>query len=772
VAAPEAVVAGDRYRFTVLTDGLIRLEYAEDGRFEDRASTFALNRELPVPHFEVVERGTHLELLTDRLHLVYDGAPFSTTGLSVQVRGNISSYHSVWRFGDRPIGLGGTARTLDMADGRVPLEPGVASREGFAVIDDSASPLFTDDGWVAPRDGSKIDLYLFCYGHDYAGAVAALYAVAGPTPVLPRFALGNWWSRYYEYTDASYLKLLDRFAAAGLPFSVAVLDMDWHLVDIDPRYGSGWTGYTWNRALFPDPTAFLAEVHRRGLHVTLNVHPADGVRAFEDAYPEMAAALGLDPDAGLPIAFDVTDQVFMAAYLGILHRGLERQGVDFWWLDWQSGPHSRVAGIDPLWMLNHFHFLDNARPTDEEPSRRPLTFSRYAGPGSHRYPIGFSGDALITWDSLRFQPEFTATASNIGYGWWSHDVGGHMMGVRDDELAARWLQLGAFSPIMRLHSGKNPFITKEPWSWAPETEAVFTRFLRLRHRLIPYLHSMNHRAAAQGRPLVEPMYWDHPENPEAYAVPNQFRFGTQMLVVPITDPADPVTRMGSVAAWLPPGVWTDLFTGRRYAGDREIVLHRPLAEMPVLAAAGAIIPLDAAAVPTDDPTNPEALEILIVAGTDGAFELVEDDGAGDGLDEDHIARTALRYDDAARVLRIDPPRGTWLPPTRSWTVTVLEAGTRASVTVSAAATDQPLEIPLPSPEAVPNGTADVFAILDRAYLEHDGKVAALRAATADQPAAVRLSRVLALGLPPALTSALAEVLAGGTESPAAASVRS
>ena len=145
--------------------------------------------------------------------------------------------------------------------------------------------------------------------------------------------------------------------------------MDWHLVDVDPQYGSGWTGYSWNRELFPDPEAFLAEVHRRGLRVTLNVHPADGVRAFEDAYPEMAAALGLDPDAGLPIAFDVTDQAFMAAYLGILHRGLERQGVDFWWLDWQSGPYSRVAGIDPLWMLNHFHFLDSARGIDEGPRR-------------------------------------------------------------------------------------------------------------------------------------------------------------------------------------------------------------------------------------------------------------------------------------------------------------------------------------------------------------------------------------------------------------------
>ena len=153
----------------------------------------------------------------------------------------------------------------------------------------------------------------------------------------------------------------------------------------------------------------------------------------------------------------------------MLHRGLEDDGVDFWWLDWQSGPHSRVAGIDPLWMLNHFHFLDSARD-----GRRPLTFSRYAGPGSHRYPVGFSGDTVISWASLAFQPYFTATASNIGYGWWSHDIGGHMFGGKDDELATRWLQLGVFSPILRLHSSANEFTTKEPWTYAPEARAVMT----------------------------------------------------------------------------------------------------------------------------------------------------------------------------------------------------------------------------------------------------------------------------------------------------------
>jgi hypothetical protein len=308
LAHPEAVVQGDQWRITVLAAGLVRVEWADDGVFEDRASTFALHRDLPVPRFELVDGAAVLEIVTDRLRLVYDRAPFTPAGLSVQVRGNVSNYRNVWRYGEPVRDLGGTARTLDEVDGRAPLEPGIVSRFGLAALDDSRSFLFEEDGWVSPRDGSRVDTYVFAYGRDYDAALEAFYAVSGRPPVLPRWALGNWWSRYHRYSADDYLALMDRFAAEGVPFSVAVLDMDWHRVESVPQqYGSGWTGYSWEPELFPDPEGFLADLHRRGLRITLNVHPADGVRAFEDAYPAMAEALGRDPGSDEPIAFDVTD---------------------------------------------------------------------------------------------------------------------------------------------------------------------------------------------------------------------------------------------------------------------------------------------------------------------------------------------------------------------------------------------------------------------------------------------------------------------------------
>src|SRR4051812_26853181 len=236
VAHPDATVQRDTWRITVLTAGLVRLEWADDGAFEDRASTFALHRELPVPAFETVDGDAALEIVTERLRLTYDRRPFSPAGLSIQARGNVSNYRSVWRYGEPVRDLGGTTRTLDDIDGPAPLDPRGVSRHGIAALDDSASLLFEDDGWVSPRGGSKVDVYVFAYGHDYTEAIQAFYAVSGSQPVLPRWALGNWWSRYHAYSADSYLELLDRFDAEGLPFSVAVLDMDWHRVESVPAH--------------------------------------------------------------------------------------------------------------------------------------------------------------------------------------------------------------------------------------------------------------------------------------------------------------------------------------------------------------------------------------------------------------------------------------------------------------------------------------------------------------------------------------------------------
>lgn len=661
-AEDAAIIQGEKYRFTVLTEEMIRLEYCEDGQFEDRATQCVIDRKFKVPEYQVIENEESLEIITDKIHLVYNKQKFTDYDLSVQVRGNISVYHSIWHFGEEATDLRGTARTLDEADGAIELEHGIISRFGYGILDDSRSLVITEDGWVEPRKEDCIDIYFLGYGHEYEHCLKDYYHLTGKTPLLPRYALGNWWSRFYRYNDQEYKALMTRFEKEEIPFSVSVIDMDWHLVDIDPKYGSGWTGYTWNKELFPDPKEFMTWLHDHGLKVTLNVHPAGGVQAHEEKYKEMAEAMGRDWEKEEPVNFDVTDQKFLKAYFEYLHHPNEEEGVDFWWLDWQQGGLSKIPGLDPLWMLNHYHYLDSGRR-----GKRRLTFSRYARMGSHRYPVGFSGDTIISWKSLAFQPYFTANASNVGYGWWSHDIGGHMKGYRDEELSTRWIQFGVFSPIMRLHSSNSAFTGKEPWNYNAVSENIMKRYLKLRHEMIPYLYTMNYHASHDGQPLIRPMYYLEPEQPEAYEVPNEYYFGTELVVCPITEPTDKAAGTACVKAWIPEGKWYDIFSGLKYDGGRMLELYRSLEDIPVLAKEGAIIPLTDLTEYTNSVENPKELAVKIVPGKKNAFILMEDTGDTCEDKEENWAQTKLEWINENEFI-IHPANGNLdvIPKCRTW----------------------------------------------------------------------------------------------------------
>ena len=211
LAPAASVIAGDRWRVTVLTERLLRLEYAAGGDFEDRPTQVVLDRAFPTPDFKLTRKGAGILVRTPALTLEYDGGPFSTGGLVVTPTEG-ATYHQVWRFGEvhhetaMPLNLGGTARTLDAVDGPCPLEPGLASTQGVAVLDDSRSLALDDDGWVAPHRG---DLDLYVGGHGFVdeleegltaiaapirgadGAVVASLSASGPTARIPRDRLAS-----------------------------------------------------------------------------------------------------------------------------------------------------------------------------------------------------------------------------------------------------------------------------------------------------------------------------------------------------------------------------------------------------------------------------------------------------------------------------------------------------------------------------------------------------------------------------------------------------
>ena len=781
----ENMVEGECYRISVLTSGLVRLEYSEQGIFEDSPTQSIWNRDLGLCEYQVVDSENQLEIITDRIHLYYDKQRFSRNGLFIHVKGSAVPFGNVWHYGDTEYSFGegnfkGTARTLDGANGEVPLEDGLNAITGYAVLDDSKSLLIREDGWVETRKNPEEDLYFWGYGMDYLTCIQDFYRLCGATPMVPRYAFGNWWSRYHKYTEKSYRGLMERFKRENIPFSVAVIDMDWHLVEVDARYGSGWTGYTWNRELFPDPDAFLKWLHEQGLHVTLIVHPAEGVRAYEEGYKEMARAMQMDDDSidkELPIPFDIADEKFVEAYFTCLHHPQEKAGVDFWWIDWQQGSLSKVEGLDPLWMLNHYHFLDNGRD-----GKRPMTFSRYAGPGSHRYPVGFSGDTIISWKSLDFQPYFTATASNIGYGMWSHDIGGHISGSRNDELSGRWVQFGVFSPIMRLHSSDNQFNSKEPWHYRPEIRMVMEKFLRFRHRMIPYLYTMNYRQYAEGIPMVLPMYYWYPKEQEAYKVPNQYAFGSEMMVAAVTSPCIKTLYMAKTTVWIPQGEWYDIFTGLRYHGGRKMNLYRDITSIPVLAKTGAIIPFQDDYMENAN-ENPKQLHLYVYTGADGSFTLYEDDNITNAYQEGICVRTSYEWHEEEGCLYISSAKGekSLIPENREYAVTfcgireakatckVSSAGGRieteikkeddVTVLLKNVPLDQDIVLELRERVYRDNDIVNrCYQILDRAEIEYDQKERAFNMIKAEQDKTCLLGKLLVLELESDLYHALAEII--------------
>ncbi len=633
IANSKATILYKNVRFSILSNRIIRCEYDPKNVFEDHPSQAFWYREQPNPEFSFEEKDDQLIIETDYLLLTYHPTShgFSQQTLSIQLK----QFDSIWHFGDKDRqNLKGTGRTLDEADGEIRLEPGLLSRSGWAVIDDSDSLIFDERGWIMPRpsqtgQGPKtIDLYFFGYGHEYLDCLNDYSKIAGKVPLLPRWVLGNWWSRYWNYTDEELKQLMMDFKSHQIPLSVCIVDMDWHITDTG-NFSSGWTGYTWNKDYFPEPKEFISWLHQEGLKTALNLHPAEGIHPHEKDYPEMAEAMGVDPKSKMPIKFDIADPAFTHNYFDILHhRKEENEGIDFWWMDWQQGvrvkdsknPNSKF--IDPLWWLNHLHFYDLQR----KGSTRGFIFSRWGGLGNHRYPIGFSGDTEITWATLAFLPYFTATASNVGYSWWSHDIGGHNGGIEEDELFVRWVQYGVFSPIFRLHSTKNPYHDRTPWGHGKDNLEINRKFMQLRHQLIPYIYTMSWRNYDKNIPFIWPMYYQYPDSEAAYFAKDQYLFGSELLIAPFVRPTNQELNLSDVTIWFPEGIWFNLFTGQKFEGDRYSTFYGDLEDYPAFAPSGAILPLDHHQGWGSGLQPTKSLDINVFAGADNEFALYEDDG--------------------------------------------------------------------------------------------------------------------------------------------------
>lgn len=689
--------ADNHVRFTVISDGAVRMEYAPDGQFVDAKSFVAVQRAYPAADYRV-KRGAWIEIATPKMVLRYrkNSGPFTASNLSVRSPKG-AAVPFVWKPGMQQKGnLKGTYRTLDGYDGdtyvyderrpKMPIEDGLLATDGWTLIDDSDNFLFDGDKeweWVEkrPDDGAQ-DWYFLAYGHDYKAALRDFTLFAGKMPLPPRYAFGYWWSRYWAYSDKELRTLVKNFRAYDIPLDVLVIDMDWHYTDGDR---GGWTGWSWNRTLFPDPAKFLRWLNGEGIRSTFNLHPADGVRCGEDSYADVARDMGIDPALKQTVPWVSSDKKFIRSIFRRILTPMERDGVDFWWLDWQQQPTDpAVEGLSNTWWLNYVFFSDMEKNRDV----RPMLYHRWGGLGNHRYQIGFSGDASITWASLDFQPYFNSTASNVLYGYWSHDIGGHHMADRiDPELYIRWMQFGALSPVMRTHSAKSAGLKKEVWNFAPEHADILRSTIRQRYALAPYIYTMARKAYDEGISLCRPMYYEWPEASEAYAFRNQYLFGDDILVAPVTAPGK--EGYATVKVWLPEGKWYEWQTGTMLDGGRTVERTFALDEYPVYVRAGAILPMYGDTVKNLN-ANDEEILLTLFPGGSGEFSLYEDNG-DDKRYAAEFARTHLKSvrDDNLLTVTVGKRTGAYrgMPAERKFSVKVLASAAPASVTVDGAKAD-------------------------------------------------------------------------------------
>ena len=631
----------NQVRFTVITDGTVRLEYAPDGQFTDNKSFMAVNREYDKVDFKV-KTGSWIEITTPVLKLRYKKGSGEFTDKNLVITSaskKKGSFQFTWKPGmKQTANLKGTFRTLDTYDGDIrtadtaegkkgehmEIEDGVIARDGWTLIDDSQSLLFDGDKkweWVTERKNTQgQDWYFMAYGTDYKRALKDYTVFAGKMPLPPRYAFGYWWSRFWLYSDKELRNLVKDLHNYGFPLDVLVIDMDWHYVE---RNRGGWTGWTWNKELFPDYRRLLKDLKKDNLKITLNVHPASGVNWYEEKYPEVARIMGVDPASKKCVNWLSSDKKFMTTMFDVILNPMMNDGVDFWWLDWQQHIYDKkMTKLKNTWWVSRCFFTNMENYTD----KRPMTYHRWSGLGNHRYQIGFSGDAVISWNSLDFQPYFNSTASNVLYGYWSHDIGGHWGGINriDPEMYTRWMQFGAMSPIMRSHSTKNSNLKKEPWVFNYDITLVLRNTVRQRYTMAPYIYSMARKAYDEALSLCRPMYYDYPTTDEAYSFRNEYMFGDRMLVSPITSPMS--GKYSVQKTWLPEGEWFELATGSMMKGGGVVERHYAIDEYPIFVKGGSVLPFYGDNVENLQ-RNDEDVVVNVFPGNEGGeFSMYEDNG--------------------------------------------------------------------------------------------------------------------------------------------------
>jgi alpha-D-xyloside xylohydrolase len=591
--------------------------------------------------------------------------------------------------------------------------PFFMSVKGYGLFWDNYSPTLFED---SPEETSfKSDVgdcidYYFMYAGNADGVIACMRDLTGQVPLFPLWTYGYWQSKERYKSQDELVKVVKKYRELEVPLDGII--QDWQY------WGNN---YLWNAMEFLnpgffDPQKMVNDVHKLNAHLMISIWNSfgpetkqykelDKIGALMDfrTWPESGSEIWpprMDYPSGVRV-YDPYNPEAREIYWKYLNKGIFSLGMDGWWMDSSEPDHLdfKPSDFDNKTYLGSFRKVRNAFPLmtvggvyehqrSVTSGKRVFILTRSAFAGQQRYGANtWSGDIVASWNALRNQISagLNFSLSNIPY--WNSDIGGFFLwnyknkleDAEYRELYARWIQFGAFCPMMRSHGTDAP---REIYQFGKEGDKIYDaieKYINLRYRLLPYIYSASWDVTANQSSMMRALVMDFDKDKQALDINDEYLFGKSILVCPVTDAMyskDMKEDFGTVKArelYLPNGAeWFDFWTGEKLKGGQTIKKETPIDILPLYVKAGSILPFGPK-VQYATEKKWDNIEIRIYEGINGEFTLYEDENDNYNYEKGIYSTISFVWNDMKKTLTIADRKGSFpgMPYERNFNIVIV-----------------------------------------------------------------------------------------------------
>lgn len=552
--------------------------------------------------------------------------------------------------------------------------------KGYAVYSDNYSIQdFIDNDQILEFSqlGVSSDYY-FIFGNTPDKIIAGIRELTGHAPMLPLWAYGFFQSKERYKTQQEVLEVLKRYRKLGVPIDVMI--QDWRYWPEYEGTDSLWNAQRFDEERYPDPQKWIDVIHKEHGRLMIVTWPGFGPKTpqyqTQDSLGHLLPFHTWPPASGA-LPYDVFSDEARDIYWKYLDKGIFSYiGNDGWWLDSTEPDHIDVKPQDfeastakgeYKTVKNAYSLMHNRgiaeHQKNQNKDKRVVILTRSGHIGQQRYGSNtWSGDVVSRWEVLKNQIPAALNYTIMGIPNWNSDIGGFFawdwkdengnMKTGFPELYTRWAQFGAFTPMMRSHGTDLP---REIWNFGEPGDKYFDAIadaIKLRYRLLPYNYSTSWDVSSNDGTFMRPLFMDYPDDPNVYDIGNEYLWGRNILVSPITDP-----EPNNWKVYLPAGNdWWDLNSNYRLEGGQSIDISVDIATIPLFVKAGSIIPIGPDVQYSDEKAW-DNLDIIIYPGTDGTFTLYEDEFDNYNYEKGMYSTITFNWDDDQRIITIREREG-------------------------------------------------------------------------------------------------------------------